>query len=94
MEIQIDRLSNVEQLDQVDTAAAAFDRGDDRLHAAEPLGELSLAEAGGLPLFDDQADEADVTGRAKGCRHPPLSAVEFGPTGRVSGFSDYRKIWL
>lgn len=62
MHVEANHLGNVEQLDNVDASAAAFDGGNNRLIAAEALGHVGLAQAGAFALLDEEIDEAQLSG--------------------------------
>lgn len=61
MYVKANRVGDVEQLDYVNAAAAAFDRGDHGLVSTEPLRKLRLTEAGALALLDQNIDEAHLS---------------------------------
>ena len=61
MDVQPDRVGYVEEFDNVDTAAAAFERGDDGLVSAESIRQLRLAQTCALALFDKNIDETHLS---------------------------------
>jgi hypothetical protein len=52
--VEADRLGPFRQLDDVDDLLAGFDDADVILAALEPLGEVDLAQAGALALFEQE----------------------------------------
>ncbi len=61
VEVEADRLGDLEQFDDVHAATAGLDLRHDGLVAAEALGQLSLAQARALALLDQSIDEPNLS---------------------------------
>ena len=67
--IKTDRFSPFDQLDQGDALLSYFDVADIGLGAAQPFGEINLAQAGDFAAFDQPRPQRFVTAGILGPRH-------------------------
>jgi hypothetical protein len=67
--IETDRFGPFDQLDQGDALLSYFYVADIGLGAAQPLGEIDLAQAGNLAVFDQERPQGFVTPGVQGPKH-------------------------
>lgn len=92
--IEAEHFGNIEQFDDIDPAASAFNCGNHRLITPKLGSELGLRKTRTLSMLDQQVDQAVLSCRAKGLGHPPPSTLVLKSTGQLTRFSDNQKIWL
>lgn len=92
--IETQHVGNIEQFDDIDAAASAFDRGDHGLIAPQLGCELRLGKARTFAMADQQVDQTILSLRAKSLGHSPPSTLMLKSTGQLTRFSDNQKIWL
>lgn len=78
VDVEADRVGDVDQFDGVDPAAAGFHRSYHRLISAERRRQGGLTHARILPVRDEQFDQSLLPWRTKGLGHSPASTENEG----------------
>lgn len=87
----LERLGDIDEFDDTQTAFAAFIFGDEGLWSAETPGELALGDASVCALPEKQVAQLDLTRRTQSVAHergqPELNAASGNnPVSRLSHF--------